>query len=116
MPNWLLNRYSMKRRRWTQEEDSLLVEAIRESSFNLREIFEDIANKLNRSEKAVKMRWYYVLNNPEHPKYAGTCFTLISRARELRNGKTITKHTVRRTPEKIKSKIWIKIKKLLNLQ
>ena len=102
----------MNKKRWTKEEDELLVNTIKESSFNLSEAFNKVSSELGRTTRAICYRWYCVLNNPEHPKYAGTCFTLISSARELRNGKTTSKNI---KPVPLRPTIWNRIKKLLKL-
>lgn len=102
-------------KRYSPEEDKLIVEAIKKNPYNLQACFRKVSKKINRAPKSIQRRWYFVLNNPEHPEYVGTAFTLLGRAMELKNGKIVSVNTVRRTPEKIAQRIWKTIKKLLKL-
>lgn len=70
----------MARKKWTEQEDDRVIEALSEDSSNLRKVFRILAEELDRTPSAVELRWYMVLNNPEHPKYRGTaCFMTISK-------------------------------------
>lgn len=45
-------------RRWTQEEDTVLIQAISSGSYNLSKCFLSVAAQVHRTPKAVEFRWY----------------------------------------------------------
>lgn len=101
-------------KRWTKEEDEILVQAIKANPHNKAEVFRSLTGKLGRTESAIAYRWYSYLSNPESKHYVGCMFTLLSVASKLDN-RTINREGVHVTPTKTPKGLWSKIKKLLGL-
>ena len=106
-----------ERKRWTAEEDKILVQAIKANPQNKEEAFRKVAKKTNRSSASCSQRWYSILSNPYHKKYVGCAFTLVSSRKKSINRTTYvdSKDNIHK-PEKLKSGLWNKIKQLLNLK
>lgn len=95
-----------KKKKWTSEEDQILVQAIKANPHNLAKVFRDLSTQLERTETALEMRWYY------HLKRTSNCFITISNAKTLKNGKTIPSNC-KDNSEKTNKTLWQKIKALL---
>lgn len=52
-------------KRWTNNEDLVVISKVADNSNNLREAFKIAAIELNRSEMSVMQRWYKVLSKRE---------------------------------------------------
>ena len=102
------------RNRWTDEEDEILVQAIKANPHNKTEAFRAAAEKVNHSEKCCSGRWYKVLSNQEHKKYVGCMFTTIGIESRLDN-RTINSYKSYIKPVKSKKGMWAKVKALLNI-
>lgn len=102
------------RKRWTEEEDRILVQAIEANPHNKAKVFREIAARVNHSENSCKIRWYNALSNPESKHYIGCAFSMISRKSKLDN-RTINNINTKTTPTKTPKGLWQKIKTLLNL-
>lgn len=50
------------RRRWTEEEDKLLVQAITANPANIRKALMQVSKTLNRTYSACNFRWYRVVS------------------------------------------------------
>lgn len=101
----------MTRKKWTKEEDDRLIKAVSENSGNIQQVFRMLAEELGRTRGAVEIRWYGVLNNPNHPKYRGTaCFITISRKKRLINNKIESSKRVS-IPHRVS--LWNRILKLI---
>ena len=101
--------------KWTEEEDKILVQAIKANPHNKQEAFRQAATKLeNRAEKSCSNRWYMVLSNPKHEKYVGCMFTMVGVTSRLDN-RTVNRNKVHITPEKSKKSLWAKVKALLGI-
>lgn len=106
----------MTKKRWTEEEDKLIIQSIQGNLDNIGEGFKLLSNKIDRTEKAIAHRWYRVLSNPQSPKYAGNaCFLVIGNSSRLSNRK-YRKIDHRSELPKHKETIWNKILKLLKLK
>lgn len=104
-----------KFKRWTNEEDTVLVQAIKANLHNRSQAFREAAAKLeDRDETSCSNRWYIVLGNPEHKKYVGCMFTMVGAKSKLDN-RTSSREGVHITPTKTKKGLWAKIKTLLGL-
>lgn len=104
-----------KRIKWTEEEDKILVQAIKANPHNKQKAFRQTAAKLeNREEKSCSNRWYAVLSNPKHEKYVGCMFTMVGVSSRLDN-RTVNRDKVHITPEKSKRSLWAKVKALLGI-
>lgn len=105
------------KRRWTKEEDKILVQAIKANPHNLTQCFREVGERLNRTNKSVKLHWYTTLANPEHKKYTGTAFLTIDKKSYnpiRKNAYTaIGRATTVKTSKKLR--LWAKVKKLLGL-
>ena len=88
------------KKRWTKEEDEILVQAIKANPHNLSKAFREVSLKLERTETAINYRWYYVLKNKS------VCFMTVSPNKTLSNGKISTNNKVDKTPKTF----WQKIK------
>lgn len=79
-----------QRKRWTQEEDAILVQAISARPQNLSKCFIAVAGKTGRTVEATTYRWYkYVKFTPAGKKAMLTIGpkTAFSGKNELDNGK-----------------------------
>lgn len=103
------------RKRWTDEEDKVLVQLIEEYPQNLSKCFIMASERLERTKEACEFRWYGTLSNPTHPKYIGTAFMAISKKRRSINRKNYTVGVSKQTPVKNKVSVWNKLLKLLGL-
>lgn len=107
-----------KKRRWTKEEEDILVQAIKANPHNLQQCFREASTKIDRSKPACEHYWYTVLGNPENKKYVGTLFIHLGRKSNLVDRKlryTTVGWSTKSTPVKHKVSIWNKILKLLGL-
>lgn len=103
-----------KRTKWTDEEDAILVQAVKANPHNKSQAFREAAEKVNHSYKCCSNRWYQILSNPEHKKYVGCMFTMIGISSKLDN-RTVNRDKVHITPTKTKRGLWTKVKALLGL-
>lgn len=101
-------------RRWTEEEDKILVQLIKEHPHNKLQAFREVAIQLNRSETSCLNRWYKALSNPEHPKYVGCAFTMLSRKTKFDNRTQYTEHNIT-SPEPMQESLWRRIGRFLRL-
>lgn len=101
------------KRRWTQEEDTVLVQTISSCSYNLSKCFLSVAMQLNRSTKAVEFRWY------RHVRFtsAGRKAMLTIGKDSLYTGKTfIPNGKVKPLENKVNISIWQKLLKVLRIK
>ena len=93
------------RKRWTNEEDEMLVQAIKANPHNLHVAFNLVAVKTGRTKDTVRIRWYEVVR---HKSY---CFLTISRDKKMYNSKTYSPesgHT--KAPKETSISLWRRIK------
>lgn len=102
------------RTRWTNEEDEILVQAVKANPHNKAQAFREASNKLGRNPKCCSNRWYMQLSNPESSHYVGCLFTLVGVSSKLDN-RTVNRENVHITPTKTKKGLWAKVKALLGL-
>ncbi len=106
----------MKYKKWTTEEDEILVKAVKDNFDNLQKGFREVAKELNRTISAVKQRWYSALSNPESKAYVGSsCFIGFGINKHYRNRKNYCAEYSKLEPEKSNPSIWGKILKLLGI-
>ena len=75
--------YENKGKKWTEEEDAILLNKVKTSSVNLAKCFLVLAEELQRSPKSVAHRWYTVVSKRE-----GVCaFGVISSRHFSKNRK-----------------------------
>lgn len=101
------------KRRWTQEEDTILVQTISSGSYNLSKCFISVATQINRDPRGVKQRWYKhvrftsegrktMLTIGEDSSYTGKNFVPNGKVRPLEN--------------KIDTSLWNRLLKVLRLK
>lgn len=102
------------RRRWTEEEDNILVQAVQANPHNLSDCFRLVASRTDRTEAACSLRWYTVLNVSNNPR-VGTLFMTISNDSLYINRKNHF-NGVHARPINYNEEQWERIKELLNIQ
>lgn len=101
-----------ERKKWTKEEDDILVQAIKANPHNKSEAFRIASKKMERNVTSCSNRWYSCLSNPESKSYVGCMFTLIGHSSRLDN-RTMATNNVQ--PIKTNKSLWGKIRNLLGL-
>ena len=96
--------------RWMQEEEQILVHAVKQNPHNLNEAFKKASNELGRSKAACVARWYLTISPKSDPAKNGVIFMSVSDGSVVKNRKN-SRVVV---PEKIT--FWRKLLKLLNLK
>lgn len=94
----------MKKNKWSQSDDNILIECVQENPQNLLKAFNAASKQLNRTKTAVRLRWYNVLKNNNK------AFMLISNNTSCYNIKTAT-NVVKDIP--VKESKWKRIIKIL---
>ena len=95
------------RRRWTKEEETVLVQAIQANPLNIKEACRQASLKINRTMGACLYHWYYILSSADNN--AGASFLTVGPKGIVRNRKN------KGTIEKKRISIWRKIKRFLNI-
>lgn len=95
------------RKRWTKEEETILVQAIQANPLNIKEACRQVSSKINRTAGACLYHWYYVLTSADNN--AGANFLIVGTKGIVRNRKN------KGTIEKKRISIWHRIKKFLNI-
>ena len=72
-----------KNKRWTAQEDTIVVSAVKDSPTNLKAAFKVASKKTGRSEGACSTRWYTVLSKDK----ANACFVTVSGKHQSLNRK-----------------------------
>ena len=72
-----------KNKRWTAQEDTIVVLAVKDFPINLKAAFREAGKKTGRSEGACSHRWYTVLSKNK----ANACFVTISGKHQSLNRK-----------------------------
>lgn len=70
-------------RKWTEEEDSILLQQVKRQPQNLRRSFLAVSERTGRSQQAVSNRWYTVVSK----KPDSVCFFTASPKHVSRNRK-----------------------------
>lgn len=98
------------KRRFTKEEDSLILSTVAENPHNLSKCFREIAIKINRDPKSIENRWYHYLSKKDSNDKTNTIFVTVGKKSVNYNRKTAMENT--QQPEKQRSGIWKTIFKL----
>lgn len=93
---------AITRKRWSDEEDRVLINQVGRSPQNLQKAFEATAEILGRTVGACEIRWYKFLKKRED----SIAFTLIGANKASKNSK------VGGTTTKVNKSLWAKIKAL----
>ena len=101
------------KKRWTDEENNILVQAITANPHNIKEACRHAATKLEgRTPKACELHWYRVIAPANNPIKLGVSFLAVGPKTIYKNRKNSGNSTVQ--PEK--STLWTKIKKFIGLK
>jgi hypothetical protein len=92
------------KKRWTKEEEEILVQAIKANPHNLEKAFKIVAEEIGRTKAAVHIKWYADV------KSKSLCFTTISEHKMLKNGKCIPNNSIK--PLEAPVSLWQKLKNL----
>ena len=98
-------------KKWTKEEEEILVQAIQANPHNISETLRTTSATINRSFKACQFHWYAILSPKNKPNKIGISFVSIGPNTIYKNRKNSGTSTIQ--PEK--STIWSRIKRLLKL-
>ena len=96
------------KRRWSNDEEQVIIDKVRQHSNNLQRAFEEAAEELGRTKYAVEFRWYGKLRNTE------IVFMTVSAKRKNINTKNTMKGK-QDTSEEVQTSIWRRILRLLGL-
>ena len=98
-------------KKWTKEEEEILVQAIQANPHNISEALRTASATMNRSFKACQFQWYAVLSPKDKPNKIGISFVSVGPNTVYKNRKNSGASTIQ--PEK--STFWSRIKRLLKL-
>ena len=94
----------MARIKWTQEEESVMIDIITKNSHNLNDAFYKASEIINRTPKAISERWYKKVS-----KETNYCFLTVGSKTAVSNRKNVTSAVV----EKTTTSKWKRILKIL---
>ena len=98
-----------KKRKWTTEEEQVLIDQISKSANNIREAFVKTSKLIDRTETACKEHWYMVISKR---KNSSVCFATIGYKTRNINRKIVHANTSDNT-EVTTISWWKKVIKLL---
>ena len=79
-----------KKRKWTTEEERVLVDQITRSANNIQEAFRRTSKLIDRTEAACVYHWYMVVLKKEDPS---VCFVTIGHKTKNVNRKNVASNT-----------------------
>lgn len=101
------------KKRWTAEENNILVQAITANPHNIQEACKYAATKLeDRTPKACAIHWYQVIAPANNPTKLGVSFLAVGPKTIYKNRKNSGSSIAK--PEK--NTLWTKIKKFIGLK
>ena len=101
------------RKRWTTEENNILVQAITANPHNIKKACRYAATKLEgRTPKACELHWYQAIAPANNTTKLGVSFLAVGPKTIYKNRKNSGNSTAQ--PEK--NTLWTKIKKLIGLK
>lgn len=96
------------KKRWTKEEEEILVQAVKANPHNLSKAFREVAEKLGRTETAVNIQWYTKIRS------RSICFVTVSQDKKFKNGKNYVPECGHiNSPTPSNKTLWEKLKALL---
>ena len=99
-------------RRWTEEDDKILVQTIQENPGNIAEACRKASKKLNRTFHATQQHYYTVISPARNPTKNGILITMVSPVYQYNNRKNSGKALT----QPRKSNLWLKIKRFVGLK
>lgn len=96
-------------RRYTEEEDRVIISEIAETPYNLEDAFRRASTQINRTPSAISMHWYHTLRRRNN-----CIFMTISGKKCTVNGKNVVILENSNTTNTGNS-IWSRIKRFLGL-
>lgn len=96
------------RKRWTNDEEQVLISQVRQHPNNLVRTFKETSELLERSEHSVRLHWY---NNTRHNNIV--FMTVGPKTKNINTKNTI--HGKYDNTERVQLPIWRRILKLLGL-
>lgn len=101
------------RRRWAEEEDKLLAQAITANPANIKEALMQVSKTLSRTYNACHFRWYRVVSLTQNQTKTNTLFMTVGSKTVYKNRKNSSSNS---TIKPIKSNLWNTIKKFLKIK
>lgn len=101
------------KKRWTKEEDRLLVQAITANPANIKEALMQVSKTLDRTFYACHSRWYCVLSITQNSTKASTLFMTVGSKTVYKNRKNSSSNSITKP---VKSNLWNTIKKFLKIK
>lgn len=98
------------RRKFTKEEDSLILSTVVKNPHNLSECFRQVAIKTNRSSKCIANRWYHYLSKKDSNDKTNIVFITVGKKSVNYNRKIAIENT--QQPKSKNPSIWRTIFKL----
>lgn len=98
------------KRRFTKEEDRLILSTVAGNPHNLSKCFREIAIKINRDSKSIENRWYRYLSKKDSNDKTNTIFVTVGKRSVNYNRKIAMENT--QQPKEQRSGIWKTIFKL----
>lgn len=96
------------KKKWTKEEEEILVQAVKANPHNLSKTFREVAKKLGRTEVAVNLQWYTKIRS------RSICFVTVSQGKKFKNGKNYVPECGHiNSPTPSNKTLWEKLKALL---
>lgn len=101
-----------KYKRWTSEENDVLVQLVSKYPHNLHKAFEEASVELDRTVNSCTYHWYSVLSPANDTTKTGVAFMSISNNTVCKNRKVSKNPTVSCE----KNTLWSKIKRLFRIK
>lgn len=101
------------KKRWTKEEDRLLIQAIAANPTNIKEALMQVSKTLDRTFYACHFRWYRVLSITQNLTKASTLFMTVGSKTVYKNRKNSSNNSITKP---VKSNLWNTIKKFLKIK
>lgn len=100
------------RKKWTKEEEEILVQAIAANPHNIMDAVRHASAKLDRTVYACSIHWYKVIAPVDNPAKMGITFIGVGSRTVCKNRKNSCNTFVE--PER--NSLWMKIKKFIGLK
>ena len=101
------------KRRWTKEEEEILVQAVKANPHNIKDACRHASTKLEgRTDSACLWNWYQAISPAGNPTKLGISFIAVGPKTVYKNRKNSGNTFVK--PEK--NTLWMKIKKFIGLK